>query len=133
MSNELQDAMAELASEMKARLSNPATFVRGAFKISLSVTLGEQLLRLMDGKGSTKVERTDRDFIITASDLTPDNGVTLWKPQVGDRFYIDLNDGNGMQRYDVLAYNREPAWRYCDSYRKRIRMHTKAMGAEPCE
>lgn len=131
--NELQDAMEYLASEMKARVSNSATFVRGAFKISLSVTLGEQLLKLNDGKGSTKVERTDRDFIITASDLTPDDGVTLWKPQVGDRFYIDLSDGNGMQRYDVLAYEKKAAWRYCDSYRKRIRTHTRAMGAEPCE
>ena len=39
--NELEAAMAELASEMKERISNSATFVRGAFKISLDVNAGE--------------------------------------------------------------------------------------------
>lgn len=124
MSNQLQAAASWLAGVFKANESQLVTYRRGNLSVQIQATLDAQLLRVDDAKGQTKVERTDRDFIITAADLRlAGQAVT---PERGD--YIDLPFAGVIQRFVAKPYGKDAAWRYEDATGFLIRIHTGFVG-----
>ena len=78
-------------------------------------TLGRTLFRTENQYGiTTRIE--SRDFLVLADDLPND-------PERGDTIIY-----NGC-RYEVLAPNGEPVWRWSGAYHSTRRIHTKEIGA----
>ena len=124
MSDRLETGVAHLASRLKSHASRPVTYRRGALSATVSATLDSQLLRTTDRLGNTKVERTDRDFLITAADLVLAGQVVT--PQRGDQ--VDVTFGSVTERFEVVAVGTEPHWRYEDNHQMVLRVHTKSIG-----
>ena len=124
MSDRLETGVAHLASRLKSHASRQVTYRRGALAVTVLATLDSQLLRTTDRLGNTKVERTDRDFLITAADLVL--GSQVVKPQRGDQ--VDVTFGNVTERFEVVAVGTDPHWRYEDNHQQVLRVHTKSIG-----
>jgi hypothetical protein len=82
-----------------------------------------------DGYGGVRMEWTDRDFPIKAADLVLGSAPTL--PERGD--VIRETQGTKTFIYEVMAPGKEPPWRWSDTYRKLLRIHTKQVGTEATE
>ena len=89
--------------------------------------LGQTLLKLADGYGGTRMEWTDRDYLISAAKLVL-GGVQV-EPQAGDQ--IRETVGDAVHVYEALAPGGEPAWRWSDPHRRMLRVHAKHVGTEP--
>lgn len=124
MTNALQTGASWLADRLHASASADVVYSRGTSATSLTATLGSQLLRVTDRNGNTKVERTDRDFIVRAADLTLD-GIQV-EPQRGDHF--DLTTNGVTERFEVMAPQGEAPWRYSDPHKLMVRIHSKYLG-----
>ena len=84
------------------------------FAVRLNATRGRTIFRAEDGYGIvTRVQSVD--FIVSASDL-------VMMPEKGDEIVFD-----GL-RYEVLAPNNEPVWRYSGNGEEMVRIHTKCVG-----
>lgn len=114
----LLDAAAEWLNEQRREcLSVPIIYkpkTGGSFEIP--ATLGRTLFRTENQYGST-IRIESRDFLVAAADLPDD-------PERGDTIIY-----NGC-RYEVLAPNAEPVWRWSGAYHSTRRIHTKEIGAE---
>lgn len=130
MANILSSAAATLAQQLKAHASVSIVYRRGSQSVTLSATLGRQLLRTIDARGNSKIERADRDFIITAADLKLD-GSTVATPQRGDQILVSA--GTYWQRFDVMPVSSEGAWRACDhaDAPTLLRIHAKFVAVVP--
>jgi len=124
LSDRLQTGAAHLASRLKSHASRTVTYIRGAQSVSVSATLDSQLLRVSDRLGNTKVERTDRDFLITAADLIL--GGVVATPERGDEVRVTF--GSTVERFSVMAPGTEPHWRYEDAHQTLLRVHSKFFG-----
>ncbi len=111
----LEQASAWLEAQRLKGLAVPAVYERrGGGRIPVNVTLGRTLFRAENEYGVT-VRTECRDFLIAASELADD-------PERGDAI---LYDG---VRYEVLAPNGEPVWRWSGTYHWTRRIHTKEIG-----
>jgi len=110
----LEQASAWLEAQRLKALSVPAVYVRkDGTQIPVNVTPGRTLFRAEDQYGAT-VRTESRDFLVAASEL-PD------EPERGDSIvYAGI-------RYEVLAPNGEPVWRWSGAYHWTRRIHTKEM------
>ncbi len=112
----LEQASEWLEYQRLKELSVPAVYVRrGGEKIDVNVTLGKTLFRAENEYGVT-IRTEARDFLIAGSELPND-------PERGDTVIY-----NGT-RYEVLAPNGEPVWRWAGTYHWTRRIHTKETGA----
>ncbi len=112
----LEQASEWLDSQRREHLSVPIVFVRKDGEVfSLEATLGRTLFRAENEYGVT-IRTESRDFLIAASDLPND-------PERGEKILY-----NG-RRYEVLAPNGEPVWRWSGASQKTRRIHTKDTGA----
>jgi len=109
-----------LEEQMHQHCSVEVKYRRGsAPAIILRAVLGSQLLKVSDSYGDTRIERTDRDYIIRASDLG-----SLGAPQRGD--IIEEQQGSVTHVYEVMAYGNEQPARYSDVTTHRTwRIHAK--------
>jgi len=89
---------------------------KGGGSFEIPATLGRTLFRTENQYGST-IRIESRDFLVAAADLPDD-------PERGDTIIY-----NGC-RYEVLAPNAEPVWRWSGAYHSTRRIHTKEIGAE---
>ncbi|MFA7178027.1 MAG: hypothetical protein WC114_12325 [Smithellaceae bacterium] len=113
----LEQASAWLEAQRLKELSVPAVYVRkDGTQIPVNATPGRTLFRAEDQYGVT-VRTESRDFLIAASELSDD-------PERGDTIVY-----NGF-RYEVLAPNGEPVWRWSGAYHRTRRIHTKEIGGE---
>ena len=87
---------------------------KGGGSFEIPATLGRTLFRAENQYGST-VRIESRDFLVAADDLKND-------PERGDTILY-----NGM-RYEALAPNAEPVWRWSGAYHSTRRIHTKEIG-----
>lgn len=87
---------------------------RGGETLNIPATLGRTLFRAENEYGVT-IRTETRDFLIAAEDLPDD-------PERGD---LILHAGI---RYEVLAPNGEPVWRWSGTGRILRRIHTKEIG-----
>lgn len=124
MGDLLRTGLSWLADELEDQVSQEVTYRRGADAVTLNATFGSQLLNVTDRLGNTKVERTDRDFLIRAADLVL-SGVTV-TPQRGDQ--VEVTIGSVTERFDVMAPGTEPPWRYSDPFKLMLRIHTRYIG-----
>ena len=115
--NLLESASEWLNEQRRDCLSVTITYKpKGGGSFEIPATLGRTLFRTENQYGST-IRIESRDFLVAAADLSDD-------PERGDTILY-----NGM-RYEVLAPNAEPVWRWSGAYHSTRRIHTKEIGAE---
>jgi len=119
MANMLKNAMSWLESQREKHLSSFITYRRDDDTVEVPATIGKTVFRIEDEYGRV-VRYESRDFLITASDLVLTG--TLVLPERGDEI---IDDG---YIYEVMAPANEPKWRYSDSFRNTLRIHTKNTG-----
>jgi len=128
MADVLRDGAVWLAGKLKAFASRTVLYRRGAVEVSVQATVGRTLLRLTDGYGGVRMERTDRDFLIAAADLAAAFGPSFGEPEPGDRVTETGEDG-AVHTFEALPYGgTEPCWRWADDYRVLYRIHCKQVG-----
>ncbi len=122
----LQTGSDWLADQLKMHASRQVVYRRGTQQVTVQATMGRTLLKLDDGYGGVRMEWTDRDFLIHAADLVLGGSPTL--PERGD--LIRETQGTTTYIYEVMAPGKEPAWRWSDTFRKVLRIHTKQVRVE---
>lgn len=111
----LESAAEWLDQKREECLSVPVIYqFRDGRTLDLTATIGRTLFRSENEYGVT-VRTESRDFLVSAEKL-PDT------PQRGDRIIY-----NGI-RYEVLAPNSEPVWRWSGRDNLLRRIHTKEAG-----
>jgi hypothetical protein len=120
VADQLAAAAAWLAAGLQGSASELVTYARPSTGQSaqLPATYGSTLLRVTDRAGRVKVQRTDRDFVMTAALLVLGGQATT--PQRGDT--VTLPSG---EVFEVTPYESEPAWRWADPFKTMVRAHTK--------
>jgi hypothetical protein len=118
----LQEGMNWLESQRKTHLTVPVIYRRGGeASLVIPATVGKTVFKVTDDYGRYQ-HIESRDYLISAADLVLNNTQIL--PEPGDEIIE-----NGFI-YEVMAPNNEPEWRYSDSSRQSLRIHTKFIGKE---
>ena len=125
MTNLLQTGSSWLADQMKTHASVDVVYERGAEQVPLKATIGKTEFELDDGSGVV-VRIQSRDYLIHAADLQLSGSPTL--PVAGDR--IRETQGDKTFVYEVMAPGNEPHYRYSDTFRKLLRIHSKYVASE---
>lgn len=125
MADLLEKASDWLEEKRTAHASRVVAYARGEQSAELPATIGKTTFELDDGYG-VLVRHESRDFLVLAADLVLGDAPTL--PQRGDR--IKETQGATVFVYEVTAPGKEPCWRYSDSFRKTLRIHTKQVDTE---
>lgn len=107
MTNYFAWGAAFLAEQMWLHASSPIVYVRGTLAVPMRAVLGNRLLQINDTHGQTRIERTDRDYIIRAADMA-----AFGQPLRGD--LVRETHGTMLQTYEVMAYGDEPPAAYSD-------------------
>jgi hypothetical protein len=115
----LQNGLNWLDSQRKTHLSVPVIYRRGSDSTEVQTTIGKTVFKVTDDYGRYQ-HIESRDYLISAADLVLEN--TQIQPEPGD----EIVEGNFV--YEVMAPNNEPEWRYSDSSRQSLRIHTKLIG-----
>jgi hypothetical protein len=123
----MANGMAWLADQLQAHASQPVVYQRGSEQVALCATFGSTLLKLDDGAGGIRMERTDRDFLIPAASLVLSGSPA--RPKEGDK--VVYVKGGLLHTYQVLPYANEPQWRWSDPFHIQMRIHTKRISSEP--
>lgn len=93
--------------------------------MSVQAAIGRTTFEVDSGTGVFESYES-RDFLISAADLVWGN-YHKFQPQRGDR--IEEEQGGVTYVYEVMAPGREPAFRFSDTYRQTLRIHTKLVEA----
>jgi len=117
----LGNAMRWLEAQRRKYLTVPAIYRRGDLSVELPATIGRTVFKVSDDYGRFQYIES-RDYLVNSADLVL-SGITVL-PKKGDEI---IESG---QIYEVLAPNSEPEWRYSDSSRQCLRIHTKHTGEE---
>ena len=115
----LKDALAWLESQRKNHLTVPVFYRRGGDTSEVLATIGKTVFKVTDDYGRFQYIES-RDYLISAADLVLNDTIIL--PEPGD----EIIEAGFV--YEVMAPNNEPEWRYSDSYRQTLRIHTKLIG-----
>ena len=100
-------------------LTVPVTYRRGSSSIAVPATVGKTVFKVLDDYGRYQ-HIESRDYLINSAVLIIDGERVL--PESGDEIIEDNHI------YEVMAPNHEPEWRYSDSSRQCLRIHTKNVG-----
>ncbi len=117
----LKNGMSWLESQREEHLASPVAYRRGDETVEVPATIGKTIFKIED-EYRRVVRYESRDFLITASDLLLDEAIIL--PERGDEI---IDEGF---IYEVMAPANEPEWRYSDSFRNTLRIHSKLTGKE---
>ncbi len=120
MTDLLREGSDWLEDQRTRHAASVVTYRRGSRSAEVLATVGKTTFEVDDGYG-VLVRHESRDFLILAAELVFDTEVVL--PERGDR--IEEPQAEGSLVYEVLAPGKEPCWRYSDSFRKTLRIHTK--------
>ena len=121
----MEGASAWLDEQRLRHLSRTVTYRRGETSAEVRAAIGRTVFEVMDSVGVA--ERTEsRDFLIPVSDLVLESKPIF--PRHGDK--IEETQDGTVYVYEVLAPGHEPCWRFSDSYRRTLRVHTKQVGTE---
>ena len=125
MTDLLEQGAAWLDDQRVKHMSRAVVYCRGDDSAEVQATIGRTVFEIDNGTGV--LEKTEsRDFLVSTAELTLAGEETL--PLRGDR--IRETDAAQVFVYEVMAPGREPHWRYCDPYRKTLRIHTKHVDTE---
>jgi hypothetical protein len=134
VSNLLQQGSDWLQAQRAAFMSSPVTYTSMASVIQIpavgteiewSATVGRTQFEQVDTATGAVLRTESRDYIGTAADLIVDGRVV--EPLVGD--FIVQTVGGVRATYEVMSFGAEPAFRYEDSDRLTVRVHTKRVNA----
>jgi hypothetical protein len=125
MADMLQQASDWLEEQRTRHASRMVRYVRGVQSVELPATIGKTTFEVDDGYG-VLVRHESRDFLVLAADLILIGDRAL--PERGDR--IRETQAGQVFVYEVTAPGKEPCWRYSDSFRKTLRVHTKQIDTE---
>lgn len=108
-----------LETQRTTHCTQDVSYVRGAASVAVRATIGRTQYETDDDE-SVRIDFTDRDFLMLASDLVL-AGVTV-TPKPGDR----VRETHGPQTlvFEVID------WRYSDPYRQTLRIETKYIATE---
>lgn len=124
MPDMLAYGVAWLAGQLKANASRSALYSRGTATVTLSVTLGQTMLRTADGQGGETLGWTDADIVLAAADLVLSGQPTM--PVLGDRITIAF--GSQLWTFEILPMGGEQPWRWCEGSHTLMRVHLKKIG-----
>ena len=128
MADLLQKASAWLEDQRVKHMTQTVVYQRGSDTVELPATIGETVFQIDDGGGALlRIE--SRDYLILAVDLVLGGPpATSIQPRRGDR--IRETVGTQVFVYEVVGPGDEPCWRWSDSYRQTLRVHTKQVDTE---
>lgn len=121
MADILKNALSWLESQRKKHLTSPVIYRRSDYITAVPATIGKTIFRIEDDYGRI-VHYESRDYLVSSADLVINGTVVL--PEKGDEI---IDDGF---IYEVMAPANEPEWRYSDTFRNTLRIHTKMTGKE---
>ncbi len=125
MTDLLQKGSAWLTEQMQKFAAQPVVYVRGNQSLPVQATIGRTEFDEADAYGV--VQRVvSRDYLFPASALATLTGSN--RPQRGDEVQ-ETRDGV-LHRYQVIAPQGEPHWRYADAFQLVLRVHTKLLSEE---
>ena len=116
MSNMIAGGLAWLRAQRKAHMTRTVTYRRGVQSVQLAATRGRSQLTALDTEGVAMTIDVE-EFIVDPFDLVL--GIASTLPQPGDTI-----EDAGMT-FSVLNEPGLDCYRYCDSERASIRIHTK--------
>lgn len=111
------DAITELCDTLDDMVGVSVTYSRGTLSATVIATIGETIFESDTEFGVLRIE--SRDYLITKSRL---DDAGFGEPQRGDR--ITETQGDEVVTYEVLDRPGAMPFRYCDSGRARVRVHT---------
>ncbi len=114
-----------LSGKMLAHASGDVEYVRAESSVGLPAVIGRTPFEEADEHGVIRRSES-RDFIFSASSLILDDEITT--PRKGDRIRELI--GDKWQIYQVGTQGSEPAFRFTDTSRRVIRVHTFHVGEE---
>ncbi|HNO80458.1 MAG TPA: hypothetical protein PKN33_20615 [Phycisphaerae bacterium] len=121
----LQQGAAWLDGQRHTHLTQLVSYQRGVDSVEVAATIGRTEFEQADEYGVLhRIE--SRDYIIRTADLVLAGETVL--PKAGDQ--IRETDDAITHVYEVMAPGGEPPWRYSDSYRVALRIHTKHVKTE---
>ena len=126
MADMLRAGQEWLANQLKAHASSTVVYLRGANQTSVTAIIGRTLMKIEDGYGGVHMQWTDRDFLVSPTELVLASSQVL--PERGDT--IRETDNGKVYIYEVNAPGSEPPWRWSDPHRRLLRIHTKQIGIE---
>lgn len=125
MTDLLSKSSAWLEDQRKKHRTVDVTYRRGVDSAVVKATIGRTMFEQDDGAGVI-VRLQVRDYLIDTADLVLAGNQSL--PSKGDR--IEEIDAGQKHTYEVLPLGGEQHWRYSDSYRRTLRIHTKLIATE---
>src|SRR5262245_34398571 len=119
MVTRLATAVTNLWDRLVSAGGRTIVYSRGATSLTLTAIKGSVLLHLSDGMGGTRILRTQDDYIVRAGDLA---GLDPPEPALADC----IQDQAELRNYAPLPPGPgEAHWRYTDSTRVLMRIHTR--------
>ena len=123
MTNMLDQGSLWLSDQIDDHVSSTVLYRRGSLTVPVQAGKGRSTFELTDTSGIL-VAIESRDFLISAGKLLLDEMPIL--PEIGDRI-IETIDGT-LHAYEVADFGSEQAYRFCDPYRHKLRVHTRYVG-----
>lgn len=111
------DAIDSLCDTLDDMVGVSITYSRGTLSATVTATIGETVFESDTEFGILRIE--SRDYLITKSRL---DDAGFGEPQRGDR--ITETQGDETVTYEVLDRQGAMPFRYCDTSRRRVRVHT---------
>ena len=125
MGDLLDRGAAFLDAQRHQHLSRLVLYRRGTDQKEVQATAGKTEFEQADDAGL--IHRVEsRDFLVRTGDL--DLGAGLILPRAGDQ--VRETVGLSVFVYEVNAPGGQPPFRYSDSYRRVLRIHTKHIATE---
>lgn len=119
--NRFDTAMKQLRDRLTGTVGETTIYRREGQSATLITYSGKTAFRFAD-MGMVRVEWSDRDFFIPAEQLKL-NDVQIY-PQKGDVIEVAFV-GEGLLSFEVTSPNDEQVWRFSDTCRSIMRIHTK--------
>lgn len=119
MTNFLQTGVAWLNSMRNTHLTDSVTYRRGLSEVTINATRGRTATSIASDEGVEIAGQID-DWIVDETDLVLDG--CLVKPEHGDQIRETTNGRTIV--YEVQVGPDGEAWRYSDSFKESLRIHT---------
>lgn len=128
--NLLANGASWLAERMESENSQPVTYCRGSKSVTINASFARTEFSVSD-QDAILHEIHSHDFIFRFDEML--FGSDFFDPVAGDRILVELNDRTRV--YEVTEYGHSAdgtalIFRWCDPYKKQIRVHTRFVREE---
>lgn len=128
--NLLANGASWLAERMESENSQPVTYARGSKSVTINASFAKTEFSVSD-QDAILHEINSHDFILRVDQMR--FGIQPFEPVAGDRILVEMNDRTRI--YEVTEYGHSAdgtalIFRWCDPYKKQIRVHTRFVREE---